>query len=236
MKTLKEIVGAEPIYHEDGDYYTPSKASLKVMAPTKTNYDNTEYPNSVVGLGKKVLVLCDEDPYLVCENGKRFKTGNHPVETFVVLMHLEKAGFSPEFATISGKPVCIEDWAMPTEDDNVMTFMEEHQDEMARPRTIADVVANLDTSVYEAVFMPGGQGAILGLPESADAQSALQWFLDKEKFFITICHGPAVLLSLGRNGDSGSFPFNGYKIACFPSSGDKIAYTAGYLPGEVNRD
>lgn len=236
MKSLKEILGAEPVYHADIDAYTPSKASLALMVQDKTNYDNKDYPNADTSGKKKVLVLSVDEEILICKNGKRFKTGDHPVEMFVVLMHLEKAGFHPVFATITGKKVQFEDWAFPTKDEAVIAFKAKHQHQLDHPKKIADVVKELNTDEYEAVFVPGGQGAILGLPESEDVKSAFQWFLNNDKYLIVICHGPASLISLSIGELDKDFPLKDYQLACLPSSGDNMGAKVGYLPGKMPWD
>ncbi len=236
MRTFKEIIGAEPIYHEDLDAYTPSKASLALMAPDKTAYDNTSFPNADTSGKKKVLVACVDQNILVCENEKRFITGDHPVEMFVTLMHIEKAGFTPVFATISGNKVMFEDWAFPSKDEAVIAYKAKHQEALDNPNKMSDIVQELNADEYEAVFVPGGQGAILGLPESTDVKKALKWFIDNDKYIIAICHGPAALLSLSVDENPDDFPFKDYELACLPSSGDRLGAKVGYLPGNMPWD
>ncbi len=234
MKSLKEIVGAEPVYHEEDNSYTPSKASLAVSTKKTTDYDHKEYPNAYQGEDKKVLVMCVDEQYLVCKNEKRMRTGNHPVELAVVLLHLEKAGFQLEFATIQGESVKIEEFAMPTEDEAVMDFFERNKEVLENPTQLSEVVEELKkANQYEAVYFPGGHGAVLGLPESRETKAVLQSFIKEDKPIITICHGPSSLLSLTIDEKPEDFPFKDYKMALFPDGGDKLMLTAGYLPGEM---
>ena len=84
---------------------------------------------------------------------------------------------------------------------------------------LADVVKALDRdSDYLAVFIPGGHGALIGLPFSTDVNDALQWAMHNDKHVITLCHGPAALLATGLDGAS---PFHGYRICAFPDGMDK---------------
>lgn len=50
------------------------------------------------------------------ENGKKFSTGNHPIEMLAPMLHLEQAGFEIGIYTPTGDSVKIEMWAMPEED------------------------------------------------------------------------------------------------------------------------
>ena len=45
--------------------------------------------------------------------GASFSSGNHPVEMFLPVLHLDAAGFEIDIATISGDPVKFETWAFP---------------------------------------------------------------------------------------------------------------------------
>ena len=60
-------------------------------SPT-TDFDNTVYENKYTG-NKKVLMICTEQKNMTMANGKKFSTGNHPVEMMVPAMHLKNAGF-----------------------------------------------------------------------------------------------------------------------------------------------
>ena len=231
---LRELTGTEPTLHEDGSY-TPSKLAVKVTSPAKTDYDHATYPDAVTGGNRKILIICTEGRYLTTTNGDRFRTGNHPVEIFVGLLHLEKAGFGLDFATISGAPVPLEEWGMPMEDETVLDIIERYRPNLDKPLSLPDVIANRlgDDSPYIAIYIPGGHGAVLGLPESREVKHVLQWVLDTDRHLISICHGPAAFLSLTIDEDPKSFPLSGYKYSGFPDSGDKLLPLIGYLPGKM---
>ncbi|MBE2293901.1 MAG: DJ-1/PfpI family protein [Phycisphaerales bacterium] len=234
FEKLRELSGTEPVKQDDGSY-TPSRLSLKVAAPSKTDYDHASYPNALSDGKKKVLVLCTEERFLTTANGEKFRTGNHPVELFVVLLHLEKAGFGCDLATISGAPVAIEDWAIPEQDEAVIGIMERYRPSLEKPLSLSEVIASRlgKDSPYVAVFIPGGHGAILGLPESREVKQVLRWAIDSGKYIIAICHGPAAFLSLTLDENPQNFPFHGYKYSGFPDSGDKLLPCIGYLPGKM---
>ncbi|EMQ5221031.1 protein deglycase HchA, partial [Shigella sonnei] len=98
------------------------------------------------------------------------------------------------------------------------------------PKKLADVVASLNAdSEYAAIFVPGGHGALIGLPESQDVAAALQWAIKNDRFVISLCHGPAAFLAL-RHGDN---PLNGYSICAFPDAADKQTPEIGYMPGHL---
>ena len=53
---------------------------------------------------------------------------------------------------------------------------------------------------------------------------------DKGLPTVTLCHGPAALLSTGVDGD---FAYEGYKTFCFTDKTDAMTPKIGYLPGPM---
>ena len=231
---IKAMFGMAP--KDDGrGGFTPSSVALKLATKSKTDYDHTEYPDALKGSTAKVLMVCTEERYMTMANGVKFSTGNHPVEMMVPLLHLEKAGFQIEVCTPTGAPVKIERWAVPEKDDAVTDALQRYQPQFEQPQSLkALVAAGLeDHADYLAVFIPGGHGAMLGLPESEDLQTLIRWVNANDKHMLTICHGPAALLAENRGGDPKDFAYHGYKMAVFPDSLDKLTPKFGYLPGPM---
>lgn len=75
----------------------------------------------------------------------------------------------------------------------------------------------------------GGHGALIGLPESEAVAEAIRWTLANDRHLISLCHGPAAFLALGK----GENPLNGYAICAFPDSADKQTPDIGYMPGHL---
>ena len=242
LDTVKDTLGLEPQEKAAG-IYTPSPSSLKLAAPSKTNYDNTEYDTPYTG-NKKILMVCTEEQYMTMENGKKFDTGNHPVEMMVPLLHFKQAGFKVDVFTPTGKSVKVEQWAMPDNDDNVKKIYAEYESTLNNPKSIADFVKNdmANSNDYAAIFIPGGHGAMLGLPEDKNLGELLRWGHGKDLFTLAICHGPATLLAANLESPDSSnqddntkrdFIFKGYKMVAFPTGMDKQMPKLGYLPGTM---
>lgn len=240
LDNAKETLGLQAQEIEAG-VYIPSKSSLKLAAPSKTNYDNTEYDTPYTG-NKKILMVCSEQQYMTMENGKKFDTGNHPVEMMVPLLHFKKAGFDTDIFTPTGASVKVEQWAMPKDDDDVKQIYAEYQSKLESPKSIADFVKNdmANSDDYAAIFIPGGHGAMLGLPEDKNLGELLRWGHKNDLFTLAICHGPAALLSANLNGSDKAddkserdFIFKGYKMVAFPTGMDKQMPKIGYLPGTM---
>ncbi|MGE4323784.1 MAG: glyoxalase III HchA [Sphingobium sp.] len=208
--------------------FFPSPFSLTEYTSPKTDIDGDDYPTPYSG-GHKVLVIAADERYLPTDTGKLFSTGNHPVERLVPMHHMHKAGFGFDIATVSGNPVKFEFWAMPNEDERVTGLHRAYLDQFQKPLKLSDAADRLDASDYIAVFIPGGHGALMGLPESEDVARVLDWALAKDQHIISICHGPAAFLAAGHGGRPS--PLSGYSICAFPDAADRQTPDIGYMPG-----
>lgn len=219
---------------EDNAFF-PSPYSLSQFTSPKSDLSGADYPDPYKGGRWKVLVIAADERYLLTDNGTMFSTGNHPVETLLPMYHLDKAGFAFDIATLSGNPVKFEFWAMPSEDAEVKGLYAKYRDQFKQPMKLAEVIDKAlgDDSDYIGVFIPGGHGALIGLPESADVKKVLEWASVKDKFVISLCHGPAALLAAGMGVNKDSYIFNGYKICAFPDDLDAKTPDIGYMPGHL---
>ena len=228
---LKRIFGLAPKLEPDGSY-SPSKLALRLGTVDKTDFENISY-TKYKGDKSKILAIFTEQKNMEMQNGKLFSTGNHPVESLLPMLHLKNAGFDFEIATPTGKPVVIETWAMPHKDEHVKGIYNEYKSSFENPKSLQEFVDNslTDTASYAAVFIPGGHGAMLGIPEDQNAGKILRWAHENDLFTISICHGPAAFLATGLNNQE--FLYKGYNMAVFPDSVDKQSPMIGYLPGHV---
>lgn len=215
---------------EDNAFF-PSAYSLEQYTADTTDFSGLATEDTYTGGRWKVLVIATEERYMPMQNGTFFSTGNHPVETLLPLYHMHKAGFGVDVATISGSPAKFEWWAFPSEDDAVNDAWNATKSAFKQPKKLSDVVAKgLDD--YAAVFIPGGHGAMNGVPSDSSVGEALRYFLNNDRLIITLCHGPAALLAAGIGAVEN--PFAGYSVVAFPDALDFGAnIEIGYLPGEM---
>lgn len=228
---LKKLLGLAPKLESDGSY-SPSKVALKLATQDKTDFDNVTY-QKYKGKRSKILVIFTEEKNLKMQNGKLFSTGNHPVEALLPMLHLRNAGFEFEIATPTGKAAILEMWAFPNKDEHVKAIYNEIKPSLLKPKKLEDFINTSfsETSSYAAVFVPGGHGAMLGIPEDKNVGKVLHWAHQNDLFTITLCHGPGSLLATALNNQK--FLYEGYEMAVFPDSIDKKTPMIGYLPGQM---
>ena len=74
---------------------------------------------------------------------------------------------------------------------------------------------------------------MIGLPESEAVKTVLEWAAAKDKFVISLCHGPAAFLAAGIGKTKDDYIYKGYKICAFPDDLDAKTPDIGYMPGHL---
>lgn len=196
-----------------------------MAVPPKTNFKKKNFLGDSQKLqGKPLLVLCTENHFMTMANDKVFYTGNHLVETLVPLRHVKNAGIELQFVTLTGKAVAIEEWALPQKDQEFLDFYQSCANDLAHPISLEEASTKRDS--FCGIFIPGGHGAMLELPENKQVGDLLKFFMIEKKTVASLCHGPAVFLAAPEI-------FKGYTIAAFPDVMDKFTPFIGYLPGPM---
>ncbi len=228
---LKKLFGIAPKLESDGSY-SPSKLALKIGVSDKTDFENISY-QKYKGPKSKILVICTEEKNLKMKNGKYFSTGNHPVESLLPMLHLKNAGFEFEIATPTGKPAIFEMWAFPKKDEQVKAIYDQLKSNFEKPLSLSDFINNSfdQSESYAAIFIPGGHGAMIGIPEDKNIDTILRWAHENNLFTISLCHGPGAFLATTL--DNKEFLYKGYNLAVFPDSVDNQTPMMGYLPGKM---
>ena len=228
---LKSILGIAPKQESDGTY-SPSKLALKLATVEKSDFVEIAY-EKYQGKQSRIYVLFTEQKNMQMQNGKLFSTGNHPIEALLPMLHLKNAGFEFDILTPTGKPVVFEMWAFPKQDKAVQGIYDDYKSQFEKPQSLADLAPNLasDNDTHAAVFVPGGHGAMLGIPEDQNVGTLLRWAHNSDLITFTLCHGPGSLLTTSL--DDSDFLYAGYKMAVFPDSVDNMTPMIGYLPGKM---
>jgi molecular chaperone Hsp31 and glyoxalase 3 len=229
---IKKMFGIAPTPDAHGGGFIPSPLGLFLGVDRKSGFVPASFGGTYEG-ERKVLALCTQERYFEMVEGVSFSTGNNVQETAVPLMHVVAAGFAFDVVTPTGAPAILEDWSVPRKDAAVLEFMETHRARFDHPRSLAAMVEGGelgDDSPYEALFLPGGHGAMVGLPEDENVGALIRWFHAADRYMVAVCHGPAALLAAARGGEQ---PYAGYELVAFPDKVDRQSPAIGYLPGTL---
>ncbi len=233
---IKKILGIAPTKEKNGLGYIPSPIGRILGVDKRSGFRATDFGGKKYSGDKKVMVLCTEERYFEMTNGKLFSTGNNVQETMVPLMHLVNAGFDFDVVTPTGKPAILEDWSVPQKDDAVLRFMSANKHKFDSPASLLKIVENNELnegSKYLAVFLPGGHGSMIGLPEDGNAGELIRWVEASDRYLVAVCHGPAAMVATAVN-DNKPHPYKGYQMVAFPDKYDRQSPTMGYLPGQLS--
>lgn len=231
---IKRLFGIAPTKEENGKGYIPSPIGRKFGVDKVSGYKKTDFGGKKYRGDKKVLVLCTEERYFEMTNGKLFSTGNNVQETMVPIMHLVNAGFDFEVVTPTGKQAILEEWSIPVKDEAVIEFKRKNSTKFNKPISLKQLVENNklnEDSNYIALFLPGGHGSMVGLPEDKNVGTLLRWIKESDRYLVAVCHGPAAMIA--KDNKNQPNPYNGYKMVAFPDKFDKQSPSLGYLPGEL---
>lgn len=124
----------------------------------------------------------------------------------------EDAGMAPEIATIRGGAPAIDPASLsdPLETDAVKRCLDDARLQAGLAQ--APALRQVQTSAYDAVFLPGGHGASWDFPASAELTVALEQFALKSKPIAAVGHGTAGLVPVM---DRRSQPLTrGRRVAC----------------------
>lgn len=235
MNPIKRLFGIEPTPDETGRGYIPSPLGRLLGVAKKSDYESVDFSGRAYSGDRKILVLCTEDRYFEMTNGTLFSTGQNAQETAVPLMHLAAAGFGFDVVTPTGASAVIEEWSAPSKDEAVLGFLADHRAAFDQPLSLRDLVANGDLdddSPYVALFLPGGHGAMVGLPEDPNVGALVRWVEASDRYLVAVCHGPAAMLAATTDHE-GPHPYAGYELAAFLDSLDQRSPSIGYLPGNL---
>lgn len=105
-------------------------------------------------------------------------------------------------------------------------------DRVAQRKAAATLpVAGVDASAYDAVFLPGGHGAMWDLPGDAGVTRAVEAAFAANKIIAAVCHGPAGLVTAKRP-DGKSILF-GKQVNSFTDEEEAAAGLAAVVPFQL---
>lgn len=140
-----------------------------------------------------------------------------------------EAGASVTLASIAGGPVPIDPRSVKPKGENeasVDRFLDDAAASCALAATPA--VTGIDVTAYDAVFLPGGHGTMVDLPESAELAALLGTAWAEGKVVAAVCHGPAGLVNV--KDQAGAPLVKGRRVTGFSDSEERAVGLDASVP------
>lgn len=87
--------------------------------------------------------------------------------------------------------------------------------------------SSVDMSGYDAIFVPGGLGPMVDMPENTLLQSAIATSYERGAIISAVCHGPASLLNVKLS--DGSYLIAGKRLTSFTNN-EEESYAKNDVP------
>lgn len=188
---------------------------------------------------KKILVALSEATTLALRDGKSFTTGNYLNEFAIPLMALIDAGYTPLYATPTGKKPNLDS------DSVNVSYFGGDQPRFERAQALfrgigPAALSGVDLAGVAAVFVPGGHAPMIDLLINRDLGRLLRSAHEKGITTGLICHGPIALLAAlpdpaafvsslrqgkvdAARAQARGWIYQGYRMTIFSNSEEKIA-------------
>lgn len=134
-------------------------------------------------------------------------TGVWLEEFAIPYMEFKDQNFEITVASLSGGNVPIDPRSLPNEKQKIQ--WEEPLSVLKHSVQLEGV----DLSKYDAVYIPGGHGAMFDLPTDPTIKKVLENFAKDNKLIASVCHGPASLVNI--NLPDGTALVKGKKVTSF---------------------
>ncbi len=144
-------------------------------------------------------------------------------EEFAVPYQLFRAqGYKITVASPKGGPTPLDPHNIPQDIDSAETRAALQALDNTAP------LASIDTAHFDAVFFPGGHGAMYDLPDNADVISMLRQYTEQDKVIAAVCHGPAALVGTILN--NGTPMVAGRNVTMFTNEEEHAVELASLMP------
>lgn len=130
------------------------------------------------------------------------------------------AGADVTLASIKGGAIPVDERSVNSDGENDASVERYLKDETLKS-AVADTpsFASLDTTSFDAVFLPGGHGTMFDYPGSEELARLVERFDREGRIVAAVCHGPAGLVSAKKPDGT---PFvEGRRVAAFTDSEER---------------
>ena len=150
-------------------------------------------------------------------------------ELIVPYLKWRDAGYEVDIATPGGKAISWTPRSLKPEakPPAVETFLADKEcvGKTEKPLSLADVDLSRD---YAIVYVPGGHGAMVDLPDNERLQQLLSQACTRGAVIASVCHGPAALVHV--TDAAGELMLKGRRVACFSNEEERSTGLQGDVP------
>jgi putative intracellular protease/amidase len=140
-------------------------------------------------MSKKILIIVSNATVI---GPKNRKTGVFLDEVAHPYVEFDQAGYQIDFASITGEVPALDNMEAKDEAMNAAFLNNGGWEKMQHNRKLADV----DASVYDAIFMPGGLAPMVDFPENPILKQVIKETYERNAVVGAVCHGPVSLLNV----------------------------------------
>lgn len=156
---------------------------------------------------KKQILIIVSNANTIGPNNRR--TGTFLPEVAHPYAEFDKAGYQIDFASLSGDTPYLDALNLADDPDNLKFLTGKGWAAMQKAAKLSDV----DVSIYDAVFVPGGLAPMVDMPEAPLLKKVIAATYERNAVVGAVCHGPVSLLNVKLS--DGSYLVNGKNIASF---------------------
>jgi len=155
---------------------------------------------------KKVLIIVS-NANSIGPNNRR--TGIFLPEVAHPYAEFAEANYHIDFASLTGDTPYLDALNLADEPANLAFLTGKGWADMQKAIKLSDA----DTSVYDAIFVPGGLAPMVDMPEHPLLKQVIKETYERGAVVGAVCHGPVSLLNVTLS--DGSYIVNGKNIASF---------------------
>ena len=157
-------------------------------------------------MNKKILIIAS-NANTIGPNNRR--TGVFLPEVAHPYAEFDKVGFHIDFASLTGDTPYLDALNLAGDPENLKFLTGDGWDLMQKACKLEDV----DTSVYDAIFVPGGLAPMVDMPENELLKKVIVETYERGAIISAVCHGPVSFLNAKLS--DGSYLVDSKNISSF---------------------
>ena len=140
-------------------------------------------------MSKKILIIVS-NAGKIGQHDRR--TGNFLPEVAHPYAEFEKAGFHIDFASITGDTPHLDGLNLADDPESLKFLTDNGWKKMQKAAKLSDI----ETSAYDAIFVPGGLAPMVDMPTDPQLKKVIAETYERGAVIGALCHGPVSLLNV----------------------------------------